>query len=195
AQALPARRLHLRRLRLGFERPRVPLLAQDRLRRFAEIPAQPSQLWPRQAGVHRAAVQARYFRAAHAAGSSRRRARPDAVRVLACCDRHPDFGAEDGAPVDAPRARDGGLERVRRSSFCQAAVLLLALMARAHPARATLPQEGQPILTNDYRIDMYQGLVLSANRVIGLGGAFVAIADGVEGSAMNPAAASARTPY
>jgi len=84
---------------------------------------------------------------------------------------------------------------VRRSSFCQAAVWLLALLVRAHPARATLPQEGQPILTNDYGIDMYQGLVLSANRVIGLGGAFVAIADGVEGSAMNPAAASARTPY
>jgi hypothetical protein len=37
--------------------------------------------------------------------------------------------------------------------------------------------------------------VLSANRVIGLGGAFVAIADGVEGSAINPAATAARTPY
>jgi hypothetical protein len=62
-------------------------------------------------------------------------------------------------------------------------------------ARATLPGEGQPIHTNDYSIDLYQGPVLSANRVIGLGGAFVAIADGVEGSAVNPAATAARTPY
>jgi hypothetical protein len=62
-------------------------------------------------------------------------------------------------------------------------------------AQATLPGEGQPIHTNDYSIDLYQGPVLSANRVIGLGGAFVAIADGVEGSAVNPAATAARTPY
>jgi hypothetical protein len=62
-------------------------------------------------------------------------------------------------------------------------------------AQATLPAEGEPIHTNDYSIDLYQGTVLSANRVIGLGGAFVAIADGVEGSALNPAATAARTPY
>ena len=37
--------------------------------------------------------------------------------------------------------------------------------------------------------------MLSANRVTGLAGAFVAIADGVEGSAMNPAATAARLPY
>jgi hypothetical protein len=62
-------------------------------------------------------------------------------------------------------------------------------------APAALPPEGQSINTNDYGIDLYQGPVLSANRVIGLGGAFVAIADGVEGSAINPAAAAARTPF
>lgn len=62
-------------------------------------------------------------------------------------------------------------------------------------ARATLPAEGEPIETNDYGIDLFQGPVLSANRVIGLAGAYVAIADGVEGSAINPAATAARTPY
>ncbi len=62
-------------------------------------------------------------------------------------------------------------------------------------AQAALPGEGEAIQTNDYSIDLYQGPVLSANRVIGLGGAFVAIADGVEGSALNPAATAARTPY
>jgi len=84
---------------------------------------------------------------------------------------------------------------VRRSSFCRAALCFVAVLAQLRHADAKLPQEGEPILTNDYGIDMYQGLVLSANRVIGLAGAFVALADGVEGSAMNPAAAAARTPY
>jgi hypothetical protein len=73
--------------------------------------------------------------------------------------------------------------------------LALAMLATSRPALATLPGEDEPILTNDYAIDLYQGPVLSANRVIGLAGAFVAIADGVEGSAINPAATAARTPY
>ena len=73
--------------------------------------------------------------------------------------------------------------------------LCFAALAWVRSAAATLPAEGRSIETNDYNIDLYQGPVLSANRVIGLAGAFVAIADGVEGSALNPAAASARTPY
>ncbi len=77
----------------------------------------------------------------------------------------------------------------------QAAPCLFALVAASRVAHATLPSEGERILTNDYGIDLYQGAVLSANRVIGLGGAFVAIADGTEGQAMNPAATAARTPY
>ena len=72
---------------------------------------------------------------------------------------------------------------------------LLAVLCSSGLARAALPEEGEPILTNDYSIDLYQGPVLSATRVIGLAGAFVAIADGVEGSAINPAATAARTPY
>jgi hypothetical protein len=79
--------------------------------------------------------------------------------------------------------------RIRQVALC------FALLGAARPAQAQLPGEGQKILTNDYNIDLYQGPVLSANRVIGLAGAFVAIADGVEGGAINPAAASARTPY
>jgi hypothetical protein len=78
--------------------------------------------------------------------------------------------------------------------FSPLLVLALSVLWSAR-ARAGLPGEGEPILTNDYSIDLYQGPVLSANRVIGLGGAFVAIADGVEGSAINPAATAARTPW
>jgi len=69
------------------------------------------------------------------------------------------------------------------------------VLAATRWAGATLPGEGERIETNDYSVDIYQGPVLSANRVIGLGGAFVAIADGVEGAALNPAATAARTPY
>jgi hypothetical protein len=72
---------------------------------------------------------------------------------------------------------------------------VLGLLAVASETWAALPGEGQEIRTNDYSIDLYQGPVLSANRVTGLAGAFVAIADGVEGSAMNPAATAARLPY
>lgn len=74
-------------------------------------------------------------------------------------------------------------------------MLALSAVCWSSRALATLPGEGEPIQTNDYGIDFYQGPVLSANRVIGLAGAFVAIADGVEGSAINPAAAAARTAY
>lgn len=69
------------------------------------------------------------------------------------------------------------------------------MVAETGTAHAALPGEGQEILTNDYSIDLYQGPVLSANRVTGLAGAFVAIADGVEGGAINPAANAARLPY
>jgi hypothetical protein len=74
-------------------------------------------------------------------------------------------------------------------------VLALCALLPARQALAGLPAEGERILTNDYSIDLFQGPVLSATRVIGLAGAFVAIADGVEGSACNPAATAARTPW
>jgi hypothetical protein len=73
--------------------------------------------------------------------------------------------------------------------------LVAALLSAARLGHAALPEEGEPITTNDYSIDLYQGPVLSGTRVIGLAGAFVAIADGVEGSAINPAATAARTPW
>lgn len=79
--------------------------------------------------------------------------------------------------------------------WLSSAAAALSCLAVASTAHATLPQEGEPLRSNDYSIDLYQGPVLSAIRVIALGGAFVAIADGVEGSAMNPAAAAVRFPF
>jgi hypothetical protein len=83
---------------------------------------------------------------------------------------------------------------VRLARYRKLALGLAATLSTSR-ALAGLPGDGEPILTNDYSIDLYQGPVLSATRVIGLAGAFVAIADGVEGSAINPAATAARTPY
>lgn len=52
-----------------------------------------------------------------------------------------------------------------------------------------------PIKTNQYAIDLYQGPVLASSRVTGLAGAFVAMADGVDGDTQNPAAPAVRVPY
>jgi len=62
-------------------------------------------------------------------------------------------------------------------------------------AQAQLPADGQPIKTNHYSIDLYQGPVLASTRVIGLAGAFVAIGEGVEGDTQNPAAPAVRVPW
>src|SRR4051812_40320235 len=70
---------------------------------------------------------------------------------------------------------------------CLGLCLALATEARA--------QTAPPIKTNDYAIDLTQGPVLASNRVIGLAGAFVAMADGVDGDTQNPAAPAVRTTY
>jgi hypothetical protein len=56
-------------------------------------------------------------------------------------------------------------------------------------------QTAPPIKTNNYAIDLTQGPVLASNRVIGLAGAFVAMADGVDGDTQNPASPAVRVPY
>jgi hypothetical protein len=75
-----------------------------------------------------------------------------------------------------------------------AAWLTLAAGAESQ-AFAQLPADGQPIKTNHYAIDLYQGPVLAGTRVIGLAGAFVAIGEGVEGNTQNPAAPAVRVPW
>jgi len=81
------------------------------------------------------------------------------------------------------------LRRALAASAC------IALLAGPVPARAQLPPDGQPITTNHYGIDLFQGPVLASTRVIGLSGAFVAIGEGVEGSTQNPAAPAVRVPW
>lgn len=78
-------------------------------------------------------------------------------------------------------------------------VVLVALAAFAITGRALaagpLGNEGDPIATSEYRIDLSQGVVLAGTRVLGLAGAYVAIAEGVDGNSQNPAAPAVRTAY
>lgn len=68
------------------------------------------------------------------------------------------------------------------------------ILASDTPAQAAGPlgANGQPIATSSYSIDLYQGPVSAGNRVIGLGGAYVAIAEDVDGDLQNPAAPGVR---
>jgi hypothetical protein len=70
---------------------------------------------------------------------------------------------------------------------------LLGLLASG-TARAAGPisPNGTPIKTSDYALDLFQGPIFAGSRVTGLGGAYVAIAEDVDGNLQNPAAPGVR---
>ncbi len=72
------------------------------------------------------------------------------------------------------------------------AAIAIALSARAASADHAL---GTRLDTNAYRVDLFQGPVLSSSRVTGLAGAYSPIAEGVEGMVVNPAAPAVRVPW
>lgn len=76
-----------------------------------------------------------------------------------------------------------------------AACLHVALLGRGAWAAGPLGPEGTPIQTSGYGVDLFQGPVLATTRITGLAGAFTAIAEGTEGLAWNPTAASVRRPF
>jgi hypothetical protein len=82
----------------------------------------------------------------------------------------------------------------RRRSTLIAAALALGFGLHSQLASAQLGVNGTPIRTSRYSIDLFQGPVLASTRVIGMGGAYVAIAEDVEGSFYNPAAPAVRLP-
>jgi hypothetical protein len=75
--------------------------------------------------------------------------------------------------------------------FGLAAGITLAAEAAAQPLGA----DSEPIGTNSYAIDLSQGVVLASSRVLGLAGAFVAMAEGADGDTQNPAASAVRGPF
>ena len=60
---------------------------------------------------------------------------------------------------------------------------------------AQVGPNGSPIAMSQYAVDLYQGPVTTSTRVIGMGGAYDAIAEGSEGNFVNPAAAAIRLPW
>lgn len=56
-------------------------------------------------------------------------------------------------------------------------------------------EDGAPIEDSNYTVDAGQGPITGSTRYLGLAGAYTALAEGSEGVAHNPAAASVRLPY
>lgn len=55
------------------------------------------------------------------------------------------------------------------------------------------PASAQPLTSGDYSIDLSRGPVMGSTRIIGLGGAYSAVAEGTEGIPFNPASVVNRT--
>ena len=79
-----------------------------------------------------------------------------------------------------------------RSSVALAAAVSLFAWSRPALAGGPLAPNGQPITTSDYALDLFQGPLFAGSRVTGLGGAYVAIAEDVDGDLQNPAAPAVR---
>lgn len=76
------------------------------------------------------------------------------------------------------------------------AVLTMTLTSsRLAFAGGPLGDNGQPITTSRYAVDFFQGPVYSGARVVGLGGAYVAVAEDVDGNLQNPATPAVRPFY
>lgn len=70
--------------------------------------------------------------------------------------------------------------------------VFLALFGARGEARA---QESAPLGEESFDIDSAIGPVLAGSRVVGLGGAYSALAEGITGAAWNPASLGARSPW
>ena len=84
--------------------------------------------------------------------------------------------------------------RVRWRFWISALLVLSGLCARTRQAAAGGPlgANGTPIETSNYALDLFHGPVFAGTRVTGLGGAYVAIAEDVDGDLQNPAAPAVR---
>jgi hypothetical protein len=82
-------------------------------------------------------------------------------------------------------------DRCVHVSIAAASISIVAMTAAPAPASAqpTYP----PISDTDYAIDLYHGGALGSIRIVGMGGAAVAIAEGSAGTLVNPAAVAVRT--
>ncbi|MDD9936222.1 MAG: hypothetical protein OXT09_21600 [Myxococcales bacterium] len=82
-------------------------------------------------------------------------------------------------------AADPGPHRAARLWL---AALLWALASTGARAQS----DGEPLTESDFNIDFVVGPILGAGRIIGLGGAYTALATGVDGTRWNPATYASR---
>ncbi len=71
----------------------------------------------------------------------------------------------------------------------------LLSVSRVCRAGGSLGEDGSPLETSNYAIDLYQGPVFAGSRVTGLAGAYVAISEDVDGDLQNPATPAVRPFY
>ncbi|MGD8861321.1 MAG: hypothetical protein PVI30_15035 [Myxococcales bacterium] len=91
--------------------------------------------------------------------------------------------SKPAAPSAADRSRPA---RLRRSAAWACAVSLLLA------APAVAQQDGEPLRPGEFNIDLVIGPVLGTGRAVGLGGAYAALATGVDGAPWNPASFASR---
>jgi len=83
--------------------------------------------------------------------------------------------------------------RMRLGRTWEKSLVLCLTLATTRAGAQTAPSS--TLRTNHYAIDLYQGPVFASSRVVGLAGAFVAMADGIDGDTQNPASPAVRVPY
>jgi hypothetical protein len=79
----------------------------------------------------------------------------------------------------------------RWPSIAAAALLLPQVSLAAGP----LGDNGDPIRTSDYKVDLVQTPIVGSSRLTGIAGAYVAIAEGTDGNTQTPVAPAVRTAY
>lgn len=96
------------------------------------------------------------------------------------------------------RSGGGGRRLVRLSALGARALtagcfgLLISLAPSSARAGGAIGGNGQAITTSEYSLDLFQGPLFAGSRVTSLGGAYVAIAEDVDGDLQNPAAPAVR---
>src|SRR6187402_946199 len=101
------------------------------------------------------------------------------------------FGRCRQAASAQHRAEPSNSRALRAAAGLSLALLVLFASRRAS-AGGPIGTNGQPITTSDYSLDLYQGPLFAGTRVTALGGAYVAIAEDVDGDLQNPAAPAVR---
>lgn len=82
-----------------------------------------------------------------------------------------------------------------RACICCALVLTLLSHAGSATAGGPLGQDGEPLRTSNYKVDLTQTPVLAGSRVTGIAGSYVAIAEGTDGNTQTPVAPAVRPSY